>query len=68
MWENLINYLGLGLRVDTLAHAMVNDAETQLRALPTEPKPDRSKSSTECAAGDGAVRVFTGNAAIEAMA
>jgi hypothetical protein len=29
MHENLINKLGLGLRVDTLAQAMVRDAESE---------------------------------------
>ena len=59
-WENLVNKLNIGLSVNTLAKAMIKDAETSLLDTAGE-----SVGRKQCTEKEG-TRFYTGNSSIEA--
>lgn len=73
VWENIVNSLGLGLKVKTLARAMVNDAEISLQQIQTQ---TQAQAQAEGEGGDNdkkackatPVAFTSGNVKIEAVA
>ncbi|KAK3260905.1 hypothetical protein CYMTET_30160 [Cymbomonas tetramitiformis] len=63
LWENVVNYMGIGLRVDHLARAMIADAEDKLETLNASFSREERDD-----AGEKVIEFFGGNVNIEVVA